>query len=437
MVHDKNSKFNLLLLLSLCIFVNIGVFSLFLYQTNILHQYKFLTLISGIAFAFLFCEIFCLLLYWCIHHQIKNGLKYAITHARLEKKIRKQLIDCESGFGVINYFGKERVAIIPKIKLYLDKNLNYGQVILTSHIKYSNRLENIDLSPALNNYIVIEQYFSDDMNSIIFEIEDSSVNNHLTFESYKDLQAYSKRQGDYMLVIDKKYSVPLSSLLITGSVGSGKTYALYGLLGCMMSWSIKPILYLADPKNSSLYTLAYRIMPERAYGTPENIVNGLDIFYDKMLKRQIQIQKLLHQKLDSDYREFNLQPLVFIIDEMSAFISVVNGYKKDVRDRVHMILRQIVLMGRQLGCFLWVLQQKSDASDLPTAIRDNLIFKVCLGNVPRTTYITTFETSDIPPKKLKSGEGYFTYMGLTRDPQFISFPTLNFNILKEFIEANN
>lgn len=121
---------------------------------------------------------------------------------------------------------------------------------------------------------------------------------------------------------------------------------------------------------------------------------------------------------------------VFIFDEFASFQSVINGMDKKTRDHVAMLLRNIVLQGRQLGYFLWIVMQKSDASDIPTSIRDNLIWKVVLGNATRTTYVTAFEESaNLPIRNFSCGKGLYSYQGITRQPQITSFPTLNFDIL--------
>ena len=35
---------------------------------------------------------------WCVHHQLRRGIRYALAHARLEKGIRRALL--EAGYGV-------------------------------------------------------------------------------------------------------------------------------------------------------------------------------------------------------------------------------------------------------------------------------------------------------------------------------------------------
>ena len=95
-----------------------------------------------------------------------------------------------------------------------------------------------------------------------------------------------------------------------------------------------------------------------------------------------------------------------------------------------MLLRNIVLEGRQLGYFAALIMQKSDATDLKSSIRANLPWVVVLGNATRTTYLTAFEeTADLPNRNFRRGEGLFSYQGVTRQPQITSFPTLNFDIL--------
>lgn len=92
----------------------------------------------------------------------------------------------------------------------------------------------------------------------------------------------------------------------------------------------------------------------------------------------------LSGKLGADFSDFLLPAYIFILDEFAAFQASVSKDKKR-RDEVEEILRNVVLMGRQLGFFAWIAMQKSDSSDIPTAIRDNLPWKICLGNAPSTT----------------------------------------------------
>ena len=264
----------------------------------------------------------------------------------------------------------------------------------------------------------------------MYLISDSSLNNQLVFDNINEFAEYQKQYGSYTLYMDKDNHVPLSSLLLVGATGSGKTYALYSLILQMQLWEIVPTLYFADPKISSLYVLGAKIAPERTAGEIENIIEQLETFHSEMTQRKYELQDKLQEKLDADYRHWRLVPHVLIFDEFAAFQRVVATLDKATRDKVSMYLRNIVLQGRQLGFFLWVVMQKSGSDDVPTAIRDNLPWKVVLGSASNTTYITAFEeAANLPSRKYGPGQGLYSYQGLTRGPKIMSFPTLNFDIL--------
>ena len=170
---------------------------------------------------------------------------------------------------------------------------------------------------------------------------------------------------------------------------------------------------------------------DKTAGSTNEIVFLLQRFYEAMQKREQKAQEYLNNKLDSDFKDWGLQAHVLIIDEFSSFQSVVNTLDKFTRDRVNMYLTNIIQKGRQLGFFMWIIMQKSDSKILPTYLRDNLVFKVVLGQATDTTYQTAFEEyADLPKRNFQQGQGLYTFQGLTRQPKVCSFPTLKFDILK-------
>ena len=301
---------------------------------------------------------------------------------------------------------------------------------IRNHIKYDGKLETVNLSSALGRYIVTSNYLSPDENWYVYEFMDSTIDNQLVFQTYQEFTEYARKYDNYTLFMDKKNAVPLSSLLLVGATGSGKTYALYSLIYQMVNWFVKPVLCFADPKNSSLCVLGKRIAPKWTAGTSEEIIKHLEDFNQLMMERKEELQAKLEEKLDADYRYWDMPAYIYVFDEFAAFQSVVATMDKKVCDKVSMLLRNIVLQGRQLGFFLWVVMQKSDSADIPTAIRDNLIWKVVLGSATNTTYLTCFEhAADLPKRKFGPGQGLYSYQGLTLKPQITSFPTLKFDIL--------
>ena len=369
---------------------------------------------------------------WCVRHQIWRGGKYAVTHAKMERHIRQALL--EAGYGIASgnqYFH------LPQVKIHFEgKDLAAGVVQIQNHIKSDTSLASVNLSSALGNYVVDAQYISDDNNCYTYEISDSRIDRQLQFDSYVALADYARKHtdkyGPYTLFCDKRNrGIKIRSLLLVGITGSGKSYALMGLIAQLLNWPVHPIVYYADPKGSDIAVLGSSLAPERTADDIDGIIDLLHAFYAAMMERKEEMRGQLSGKLGADFTEWRLPAYIFIMDEYAAFQASISRDKKR-REEVEEILRNVVLMGRQLGFFTWICMQKSDSGDIPTAIRDNLPLKVCLGNAPATTLITIFgRSADLPSRHWGKGQGLIFCDGITAAPRPVSFPTLNFDIFAE------
>lgn len=368
--------------------------------------------------------------YWLILHCMYKGLRYAVHHAIMMDNLRTHLKD--AGYYVERNFNGETTAVLPRIRIKFDKGFESGKIYIRNNIRQDKRLEDVDISSALRRYIVTEQYLSKNADWYVYEFEDVVRNSHLTFHDYRELTTYAREIGNYKIFMDKRTCVPLSSMLLVGATGSGKTYALYSAILGMMNWNIKPTLYFADPKNSSLVVLGNHLAPENTAGEITDIIALLERFHERMEERKATLKKKLEGRLDADYHDFGMTAEVFIFDEYASFSSSVATLDTATRKKVSMLLRDIVLQGRQLGFFLWIVMQKASAEDIPTSIRSNLLLKIVLGRADRTTYQTAFEDSakDLKALDLKQGEGLYYYPGRIRSPKRMSFPTLDFDILQ-------
>ena len=222
-------------------------------------------------------------------------------------------------------------------------------------------------------------------------------------------------------------------MLLVGQTGSGKTYALFSLILQLINKVNNPILYFADTKGAGTTTLGNTLAKSRTASTLECIIKQLEQFNNDMQKRKKDIEIALMNNIDSDYSDLGLSPQIFIFDEYADFHLLLKTQKKDIRDRVDFLLSTIVLQGRQLGFFIWITMQKSDATLIPTYLRDNLVLKIVLGNAEKTTYQTTFGiSSEIPNNNYSIGQGVYTYPGLTNKPKICSFSYLDFNIIEAF-----
>lgn len=371
-----------------------------------------------------------------LRHKIYKGPRYALRHWLMWRNIRKALLDAGYGIPV-----GEQYYRLPHIKVrFDDKSLTCGVVEVQNHIKTDTSLSTVNLSSAIGVYVVDSQYIEDDNNYYRFEISDSRIDRQLRFESYAALADYAHKHtdkyGPYTLFTDgRNEGIKIRSLLLVGITGSGKSYALMGLIAQVINWPIPPVIYYADPKGSDIAVLGEALAPDRTADNIDGIIDLLHAFYAAMMERKENMRGHLSGKLGADYTDFQLPAYIFLFDEFAAFQSSISRDKKR-RDEVEEILRNVVLMGRQLGFFAWIAMQKSDSSDIPTAIRDNLPLKICLGNAPSTTLMTIFgHTADLPSRHWGKGQGLICCDGITAAPRPVSFPTLDFDILGALANA--
>ena len=148
-----------------------------------------------------------------------------------------------------------------------------------------------------------------------------------------------------------------------------------------------------------------------------------------MEKRAKTMSSDLEKNMNADYRAYDYSAYVFVFEEFASFQDILKTKDSNTKKKVEMLLSNIVLKGRQLGFFMWFIMQKSDSKLLPTYLRDNLVFKVVLGQATDTTYQTAFEEyADLPKLKFQQGQGLYTYQGQTRHPKVCAFPYLTFEM---------
>lgn len=404
--------------------------------TGIFLLNKFLSFdISATIFDSIICLFFIILLssivLWGYRNHLFKGVKYAFRHYRICVSIRRALID--SDYFVIRQFFENDVIKLPKISLLFKDNYQRAILLIENRVKYIHRLDNVQLSSALKNFVVENSYLTKNENYYCFELFDSRFERRLTFTSVDAMYAFSSNTSNTELFIDKITQVPLHHTLIVGQTGSGKTYGVYSFLFQILNKPIKYHLFVADPKGSSLLVIGNMLNPKYTAEDVDEIINLLRQFNDKMEYRKSELKDKLPSKLEASYIDFGFPPYVFIFDEYAAFQSVVQTMDKKHRDEVNKLISQVVLQGRQLGFFLFIVMQKSDSSSLPTMIRDNLPLKIVLGNAEQQTYVTAFGTGvAIPNYNFRIGEGVFTYPGIANNPKICAFSNLNFDINDAF-----
>ena len=358
------------------------------------------------------------------YHGIRYGVRYFFRHAKICFKIIMELQNAK----VIN--DGLFLHTSPTVRLDLDPDLIKGRLKIHNTARFAPRLENLDVSPNLSMYRVEEVRKSRDENWLLYDFIDAKRDYRLTFNTLDDFKAQCLDCGTYQFFLDARTRFTLCHALIVGGTGSGKTYLLYSLiLQCLLK-KLDFNLYLADAKGADVYQLGCNIAPDSTARDEDEIIELLERFQAEMTKRQHEMADALKDSIDKSYMDFGMSPHVLIFDELTAFLVQLKTRDKATRDKVTAILSNIVLKGRSVGCFLIVAMQKSDASTIDTAIRDNLVLKVCLGNAEPTTITTCFGAgADVPQLDLRLGEGFYTLQGQQNKPKIVMGSTIDFDIL--------
>lgn len=382
-----------------------------------------------VCFASFLVPSFLAAAFWAVENQVNKGPRYAWKQYRLRLGLRRQLL--EAGIYITKSFGSVKLAEVPWVTVWFAPGFQHGTVYIENCIRFHDKLSRIDISPSLGGYVVEQAYLSDDENHYCYDFYDSTLERRQAFKSFQEFKGYSDSLGQYELFIDRYTKLPLIHQLLAGQTGSGKTYALHGYILQMRSKQAGYRLFFADPKSSSVALLGGRISPDTTAESFEGIVALLDAFVSEMGRRKAQLKGYLINKIDGDYRDFGLPPYVFIFDEYADFSHQLQEKEKKLRDHVNSLVSQVILKGRQLGFFMWMVMQQSGSNSIPTFIRDNLPWKVVLGNAEDQTYTTAFGAgAEIPLRKMAAGEGVFTYPAVANKPKLCSFPTLEFDILE-------
>lgn len=366
-----------------------------------------------------------------LENRIYKGFRYFFNYWRIKNRLKQQMLDAN--------FGIERGCFIelPKIVLSFNKDISCAVLKIRNSLKYENKLDNVVMSSALGRFVVERHYLTDDENFYVYELVDGSVSFKLKFDSFEQFLEYNSKIPTYKLFLDSRSVVNLQHAIIVGQTGSGKSFLLYALVLQTLNKQVPYKLYYSDPKGSGLAVIGSTVAPERTAVEFNDIIALLEDFVNQMNIRKAEMNELLKTKLEADYSTFGLCPYVFICDEYASFASVLASQEKKIRDKVKSLLYSIILQGRQLGFFVFLILQKSDATLIDTALRENMPLKIVLGNSENQTYVTAFGTSVvIPNRNYAVGEGVFTEPRLAPEPKLVQCPYCNFDILSACKQSN-
>lgn len=397
------------------------------YSQSILHGWGYdkLKLLQVLLIVTFIVSIVALLLIFSVKFSIrKYGIKRSVWLFNIYRSLDKQLVDAKLYSEYASRANGQKLAKTPKIQLqWLDSEQRLI-VQLKSSLQLSEKLLKLNISPALKDFVLENCYSSEDNNWIIYECYQVNIDTQIIAQSLDEFK-HVISNDQYTVTVDKNLEYELHHSMLVGQTGSGKSYSLYSyvLQGLLKDWN----MYIADPKATSMSIIGEMIGNSAC--SVEEILSLLETFDKGMQQRKMVLRARLHEGLDLSYSDFHMKPNVFMFDEYASFIQSLKVEKKDVRDKAMKIITNIILEGRQLGCFIILALQKSDADIVNTLIRDQMIFKCVLGDSEDLTYVTTFgQGALIPNAKMTIGRGIYTLSGKANIPSLCSMPRLSFDI---------
>lgn len=366
------------------------------------------------AQAVLSCMVFLL------RFDVLCGWSYFRLCVRMLIPLRHALLDASYSFKRNGLLGEYEE--LPKMRIERIDEGKAVRIRIENSIRFDKRLDDVDISSAVRGFVLERAYLTDDRSEYVFEMVDASADFHLVFEEYSDFEeCVTANYDEKHWFLDSRSAPALSSALVVGQTGSGKSYFLYSLL---LQMRIKEAdLYICDPKNSGLASLGMKICPERTATELDAIIVILERFVASMEERKAQMQELLVGNLDATAYDFELKPSVLFVDEYAAMSYALKARDKKTRDHVAELISSIILQGRQLGYVLVMAMQKSDATLIDTAMRENLPLVVVLGNAQPQTIVTAFgQGVDVPARDNKPGEGVFMEPSHRSDAEAVTGP---------------
>lgn len=191
-------------------------------------------------------------------------------------------------------------------------------------------------------------------------------------------------------------------MLVVGSTGSGKTYAVKLIIGRISKFLPGASVTVADFKADDFTFLRGC----SRYYEFTDCKQGLDDFYNSFLARQ------QGNNLD---RSFS----ILVFEEWASFL--LNHLDKREAEEAKRKLSTLLMLGRSFNCHILVSQQRADAQYFSTA-RDNFNTIIALGNISKeSAAMFGFNRDSMQPVR-QLGGGYMLTNGT--DLQEIQVPSI-------------
>lgn len=180
--------------------------------------------------------------------------------------------------------------------------------------------------------------------------------------------------------------------LITGSSGSGKSYALLYLLGCLLQDIPEIEIYFCDFKNSEDFAFLKGYLH---YYSGNSCYDGVMAYYESFCNARINGRAKKRHLL--------------IFDEYPAFLNYLSTIDKQEKTKkagdILGVIAEILMLGRGIQYGVWIVTQRADASLFANGARDNFMVVLGLGRMSKEQKGMIFAGEELPDKIYHQGEG--------------------------------
>ena len=182
-------------------------------------------------------------------------------------------------------------------------------------------------------------------------------------------------------------------MLLTGSSGSGKSYALLFILGKLLQSCPSVVVYFCDFKNSDDF---HFLQDYPYYFAGDECYEGIMKYYESFT--------VARKKGFSDKR------YVLICDEYPAFITYLQGKDKTNKTKyandILSVISELLMLGRGLSYGVYMTCQRADSGWFASGARENFMITICLGRISKEQKTMLFAGEDLPKDRIyKRGEG--------------------------------
>lgn len=366
----------------------------------------------------------------------------------LKNKIDKALV-MDNMFITVKSLEDKGVkyAKTPKVKI-----INEKEIKIENLAGLDDKLESFkdEMTVVLDKGIVVDTFQKDITGKYyVAEILNLNADNQYIFKSFEEyLQVLNNTEEFEIPLMQDGTVINLSKtphMLISGLTGSGKSYSMYHLMYSLILKGHE--VFVIDRKQVLTKfdtVIGSDHVADENPNESEQIFELIERVNNIMLKRQeiLKNDDRFKKDIEAGFRNANWNNICLVIDELGALTQDLAMMKKAERDRFYSALGNIAMKGRNTGVSLMIsLQQANAQSFNGTGIRDQLSFKMVLGNSDRQTREVLFSSQDISDVKLKPGQAFYTKADTRNKPGFLFMPTFDFELtipnLEKLIELQN